>query len=220
MNKEKRMVQTVGVVEFLKKTFEALGAFCVVCWLISFGGFISLVTNNNWSLMDSYRIMALILEAFFLFLLVIYLLIKKVWLPYLKRRIAKDIFNETEKQILTDNEGHSLEITRLKKGSVWRSLVYPYKEARLFERDMGLPVATIGSDSKERKLTRAEGLKMRNQDLKDRYELEEKQGLGYAAPFYLRCYGSPKIAKIAQIVDEPDDVVAVEHRTEVEKHQH
>lgn len=216
MNKEKRMVRTIGNVEILLKITKIIGLTFVSWSLFVIGGFTSLVTFNYRPIIQFERVLMLSV-LYCSFWLVIYLLIKKVWLPYLKRRISKDILNETEKQVLTDNEGHSLEITRLKKDSVWRSLVYPYKEALLLERNLGLPVATIESESKERKLTRAEGLKMRNQDLKDRYELEEKQGLGYAAPFYLRCYGSPKIA---ELVDEPVDVVAVEHRTEVEKRQH
>ncbi|MBS0955431.1 hypothetical protein [Lactiplantibacillus plantarum] len=195
VSKEQRMVQKIGSVEFLASLVKFLGLTFVLFSIFVVSGWLTLTVYHYRSVKQLQGVL-ITFSIYCGLILVAHLLMRKVWLPNLKQRIAKQVYADTEKQIFTDNAGHSLEVCRLKKDSVWRDLVFPYKEARQEEREMGLP------EVPEKKLTRAEAQQMRDQHLKAEYNRAETKGLGYAAPFYLRCYGSPQIEPL--VIDERD----------------
>ncbi|WP_076638187.1 hypothetical protein [Lactiplantibacillus plantarum] len=190
MNSKEKIVRIIGDTALLRQILVVLYLYGIIIFALLIGGASVLVAYERQPERLFFQTLtyALIFFLYMTMLLLVERFLRFSVLPYLKRRVWKEIAKDIETQVLRDNDGHSLEVKRLKRDSEWRQLVWPYREAKKREKRMGLPMIDDG-----KKWTRKKAIAVRNKDLQERYDYAEKHSLAYAAPFYLRCYGMPEI---------------------------
>lgn len=207
MNSKKKIVRIIGGTALLRRILVFLYLYGIIIFALLIGGASVLVAYERQPERLFFQTLTYAL-IFFLYMTMLLLVLRFSVLPYLKRRVWKEIAKDIETQVLRDNDGHLLEVKRLKKDSEWRQLVWPYREAKKREKRMGLPMIDDG-----KKLTRKKAIAVRNKDLQERYDYAEKHSLAYAAPFYLRCYGMPEILEPEFVgVEADEDCEYLEHK--------
>ncbi|WP_248847142.1 hypothetical protein [Lactiplantibacillus plantarum] len=143
MNSKKKIVRIIGGTALLRRILVFLYLYGIIIFALLIGGASVLVAYERQPERLFFQTLTYSL-IFFLYMTMSLLVLRFSVLPYLKRRVWKEIAKDIETQVLRDNDGHSLEVKRFKKDSEWRQLVWPYREAKKREKRMGLPMIDDG----------------------------------------------------------------------------